>query len=233
MKLQLKSYHISKNIRSRFTALSTLAIITASVFVILPACNNNDSSHISDDTTLAKPQVDTLKKGTERKVLIEQLQQLQAILASGNKEKIADIFTFPLADTTVGIFIDNDTFNEEWKKNGGKTTRTMFLRFFPHIAESLWLEEINNLFKYSKLENLLYKDTLRKEVLNKKNPCSRFYDTTIEGDRVTFSVGTDVNESYNSTSGQENSSEYCEFVMWWVFRFDGKKLNLEKIHGAG
>ena len=30
----------------------------------------------------------------------------------------------------------------------------------------------------------------------------------------------------------ENSSDICEHDLWWIFKFDGKKLHLESISGA-
>jgi hypothetical protein len=206
-----------------------LTLIILTTLVLLLSCNSSDTNKVSSDTTAKK---------LHRQLLIEELERLKTIIASKDKEKIADIFQFPLSDTTVGIYIDDSTFNAELKESSNNTTRAMFIRFFPQISESLQIDELNQLFKNLKLDNLLYQDTLGHEAYIKTEPCYHSYNIEIEKDLVKLTVGTNANRDYKSKSASEdespeNSSEMCEHVLWWVFRFDGRKLHFEKISGAG
>ena len=54
---------------------------------------------------------------------------------------------------------------------------------------------------------------------------------------MTLSVGTNSNKDFQSKNVSEdeipeNDSSICEHVLWWIFRFDGKKLHFEDISGA-
>jgi hypothetical protein len=169
--------------------------------------------------------------------LIEELKRLRQIIASKNKERIADIFEFPLPDSSFSIFIDDSTFNEQYKSNGNKTTKSMFLHSFKEISESIWLDQLNNLFQHINIDSLSYKDTLEHEAYVETEPC--FYSYTIEvvKDSVILRMDMRSNQNYESKKPSddeipENSSEICEHSFWWNFRFDGKKLRFENIAGA-
>jgi hypothetical protein len=206
---------------------------------LLLACNSTDTTNATANTKPVEQQSDTVVRNTGRQLLIAALQQLQAVLASKDKERIASLFPFPLPDTTVGIYIDDSAYITAFRKNGDQTTRAMFLDFFPQIAESLQVDEINQLFTYCKLDSLEQKDTLEHEVHISTEPCYSFYSIVVDHDLVTLSTGSGVNDNYKSLAPAsddevpENSSEFCESVLWWVFRFDGKNLQLVKINGAG
>ncbi len=162
-----------------------LTLIIFTVLGLFFSCNSNDTNKVSIDSTAKKLQ---------RKFLIEELKRIQTVFASKDKEKIADIFQFPLSDTTVGIHIDDSTFNSLFKKNGDKTTREMFLRFFPQISESLKIGEINQLFENIKLDSLELKDTLKYDAYIKTEPCYDFYEIAVEQDFLTLSTGMAVND---------------------------------------
>lgn len=215
-----------------------LTLIFLTVLALLISCNSTDTTKVASETTTAPLHNDSTENKTERQLLIEELNRLKATIASNDKERIAGIFQFPLSDTTVGIFIDDSTYTAQFEKNGSKTTKAMFIRFFPQISESLQIEELNQLFKNIKLENLQQKDTLGREVHIKTEPCYKFYNIEVQGDIITLTTGQGVNENFKSSPAPEddipeNSSEFCEHVLWWVFKFDGKKLHFVKQHGAG
>jgi hypothetical protein len=114
----------------------------------------------------------------------------------------------------------------------------MFIRFFPQISESLDVDGLNELFKNIKFDSLFHKDTLEHEVIIKTQPCYNYYNIGIEKEFVTLSIGMNSNKNYKSKTISkdempENSSEICEHVLWWLFRFDGKKLHFKGISGAG
>lgn len=211
-------------------------LFTALGFLV--SCNNSNSTKALTDTTIVNHQDDNTSKKSERQIIIEEIKRLQTIFASNNKEKIADIFRFPLSQTKVGIYIEDSTFNAQLKRNGDKTTRAMFLRYFPEISESLQINELNNLFKNINAGGLQKEDTLKYEALIKAEPCYHIYSIRLEKDLVTLTVGTDSNKDYNNKTVledeiPENSSEICEHMLWWVFRFNGNKLELQEISGAG
>src|SRR4051794_6124819 len=111
----------------------TLILLT--FFGLLVSCNNTNTTKVSTDTTL-KQQSDTTSIKTARHILIDEIKQLQAVFASNDKEKIAELFSFPISNETVGIYIDDSTFNAQLDKNHNKVTRTMFIRFYRDISES-------------------------------------------------------------------------------------------------
>lgn len=214
----------------------TLLILTA--LELLFSCTNADPTKVASDTTTVKQQKNTTPTKPQRQLLIEEIKRLQAVFASGDKSKIADIFEFPLSDTSLSIYINDSTFNAQYEKNDNRVTRALFIRFFTPISESLQTDEINRLFQHLKINDLLQKDSLEYNALIKTEPCYHFYGIDIANDLVTLTVGTNSNKDYKSKSASddeipENSSELCEHVLWWVFRFDGRRLNLVKIHGAG
>jgi len=214
----------------------TLKYLTA--LVLLTSCNNNDNTKVASEIVTVNQQTDTTSNKSERQLLIEELKRLQAVFASKDKEKIADIFSFPFSNETVGIYIDDSTFNALLEKNRNKVTRTMFLRFYRDVSESLQIDQINQLFKKLNIENLLNKDTLEHETIIKTEPCYHYHAVNVEKDLVTLTVGTNSNKDYKSKSVSEdeipeNDSSICEHVLWWIFRFDGRKLHFKEISGAG
>jgi hypothetical protein len=216
-----------------------LTILISAVLLVCFSCNNAETSKTYSDSTVITGELAETGTKVGRQTLIKELEKLKVIFASKDKEKIASIFSFPVSDTTLGIYIDDSLYLEQFRNNNDMTTRNMFLQFFPKIYESLQIEEVNQLFKYIDPKALIRKDTLQHEAHIKTNPCYKFYSITVEGNFITLSTGSGVNENYQSpslASGdelQENSSELCEHILWWVFKFDGEKLHFVKQHGAG
>lgn len=205
---------------------------------LLLTCSSSDMIKVSNETISVRPYKDSIETKTERNVLIEKLRRLQVVFASNDKEKIAEIFSFPISNETVGIYIDDKSFNDQLKKNGDKTTRSMFMDSYQDISESLQIDQINQLFKYLNIDRLLEQDTLEYEALIKTEPCYHFYGIKIEKGLVTLTVGTNSNKDYKSKSTSENEipendDSICEHVLWWIFKFDGKQLHLKEISGAG
>lgn len=114
----------------------------------------------------------------------------------------------------------------------------MFITHYNDISECLQVGELNQLFNNLDINDLLKKDTLAYDATIKTEPCGRFYEIKVEKDLVTLSVGTNSNKDYESkniSEGEvsENSSEVCEHVLWWKFMFNGKRLHLKEVSGAG
>lgn len=208
------------------------------VIGLLFSCNTTEKKDASTETAILKEQEDTTASKKERQILIGELERLQKVFSSNDKEKIADIFQFPVSSKTVEIYTEDDTFNAQYEKNDNKLTRAMFIHFFSQISESLQIDQLNELFKRINLNQLLQRDMVENEAVVKTEPCYNFYSVKVEKDLVTLTLGMNSNIDYKSksvTEGEipENSSELCESVLWWVFQFDGTKLNFKNISGAG
>jgi len=209
--------------------------ILLAVLVTLIACNNSDTTKTTSNTQTGQ-QTDTAKSA--RHLLIEDLKRLRQIIASNDKEIIADIFEFPLSETSFSIYIDDSTFNEQFTSNGNKTTKAMFLNHFKEISENIWLDQLNNLFLHLNMDSLLFKDALEHEAYIKTEPCFYSYQIEVSKDSVTLRMNMNSNKNYKTKKLSkddipENSSEICEHNFWWVFKFDGKKLHFQNISGAG
>ena len=213
----------------------TFIILT--VILMLVACNNSDTTKTTSNTQVAEQHTDTTQIKSERQILIEQLKKLRQIVASNDKEKIAGIFQFPLSDSAFSIYIDDTTYYEQFKANGNKTTKAMFLKYFKEISASILVDQVNILFLHINVDSLLQKDTLEYSTYIKSEPCYYSYRIEVIKDSVTLSMNMNSNSNYKSKRKSEddtpeNSSEICEHAFWWVFRFDGKKLQLKSMSGA-
>ena len=201
-------------------------------------CNNIDTNKTTNNEQVTKQYIDTTQNNSKRQILIAELKKLQQIIASNDKEKIAGIFPFPLSDTAFSIFIDDSSYNEQFAANGNKTTQVMFLQHFKEISESVWVDQVNILFKNISVDSLLFKDRLEFDDYIKTEPCFYSYKIEVVESVVTLRMDMQSNRQYKSTTNlknqtPENSSEICEHNFWWVFKFDGKKLRLTDISGAG
>ncbi|MBX2922627.1 MAG: hypothetical protein KF746_10585 [Chitinophagaceae bacterium] len=211
------------------------AFFILAISAMLVACNNSDTTKSANDTQAAEQRIDTAKRA--RHILIEELKELQQTVASNDKEKIADIFPFPISDTAFSIYIDDAAYFEKLKTNNNKTTKTMFLQYFKEISESILVDQVNNLFLHINVDSLLYKDTLEYSAYIKTEPCYYSYSIEVATDNIILRMDMSSNKIYKSKKLSEeeipeNSSEICEHAFWWVFNFDGKKLHLTNISGA-
>jgi len=210
----------------------TIFILTT--FVILVSCNNSEKTN----TTNGKQAIDQIAETTKIQSLIIELKNLQQTITSNDKEKIVGIFEFPISDESFGIYIDDQLFNEQLKSNGNKITRAMFLENFNSISESIWLDQLKNLFYNITIDSLAYKETLEYDAYINTEPCFYSYQIELDKDIITLRMNMNSNRSYQSKilsedGIPENSSEICEHNLWWIFKFDGRKLHLESISGAG
>jgi len=201
------------------------------IFAWLVSCNNGNNA--KPDTTTPKEEV---AGKADRKLIVEELAKLKAVLASGDKQKIAGVFNFPLSDS-IQIYTESEAYQKELKQNGGKVTKTLFLKYFQEIANDIQMEQINELFKHINTAGLLKQDKLHYENIVAAEPCYSFCSIEIKNNRVTLSVGSGSNENFKSKATgdevPENSSEFCESVLWWVFKFEDGRLELVNINGAG
>ena len=215
--------------------IKTFIILTT--LVLLVACYSSDTPEAISGTKVATKS-GMAKNKSERKKLIVALKMLRKTLVSNDKETIAGIFDFPLSDDLFSIYIDEETYSEQFKSNGNKMTRSMFIQYYEEIAESIWLLQLNNLLHNTSVDSLLYKDTLGYQAYILTEPCFYSYHIEVIKNTVTLRVDMNSNRNYRRkvlSQGDilENSSEICEHSLWWTFKFDGNKLHLKSISGAG
>jgi hypothetical protein len=168
--------------------------------------------------------------------LVQEVNKLKIILASGDSNKIADLFPFPLADSVMPVYTDDSAYNRDYKKNGDRVTRDMFLKYYPIISQRLQVDKMNELFKYIKTELLLRNYKLGYDIKTKKEPCYPYYNIEVDSSNmVTFTTGTNSNPDYkgSTAAADEDVSDGCEYAVFWTFMFDGRKLVFVRETAAG
>lgn len=213
-------------------------IIFLTFFGLFFSCNQSDKKIANSESVSQTVRNDTTSNKPKRQIIIEELKRLQAVFLSNDKQKIADIFSFPMSNETLSIYIDNEQFNEQLQNNGNIVTRNMFTGTFADVSVSLQIDQINQLFKNLSVDKLLNNDNIEYDAIIKTEPCYHYYGVKIEKQLVTLTLGMNSNIDFKSKSVSEdeipeNDSSICEHVLWWVFTFDGKQLHLKEISGAG
>ena len=206
-------------------------------FGLFCSCKNGQTRDSLEENISDSLQI-TTTYGTERNILIQELNSLKLVFASRDKDKIADLFNFPIVQEEFGIYIDDSIFNKQLDDNKGKISKKMFIKFFPKIYSDAQIKQLNELFNKIDLEEIQKKDTLKAETKIKSEPCYKFYEVSVDKNEVTLTTGYGVNDDYQSKSTgeneiQENSSEFCESVLWWTFELKDSKLKFKRISGAG
>jgi hypothetical protein len=159
------------------------------------SCKNSKSDKKAEGSDLK----DSTAAGTSpRRAMIIAINDLKAALESKDKNRIAGYFDFPIPDTVMSLYLDDSTFMEIYRSSGDQLTRKVFLEYYDTISRFTSLTDIMDLFEYVPVDSLLYKDDLEKEVVNKKEPCIPYHGISVEGESVTFRVGTYSNKDYES-----------------------------------
>lgn len=201
------------------------------VIILLTSCHNSDKTQGNTHSTEKSNKF-------ERQVLIEELKKFQQIIASNDKEKIGDIFDFPLSNSSFSIFVDDEAYYKQLKSNQDEVTKEMFLQHYEEIRESIWVNQLNELFQNINLEDLLNKDSLEYEAYFKDKPCFYSYQIEVlEINNVMLKMNMNsnreyINENLSEEDMPENSSEICEHSFWWILKFDGKEISVIEISGA-
>lgn len=172
-----------------------IALIT-----LLFSCNNSNSN-------------DPVK---QRESLIAGLKELQAALLSKDKNRVQEFFDFPLVDSIISVYIDDEDFKSERKKNNKMVTKEMFIKHFSAIYKYMQMEMLDTLFMNIKPEELKAKDEIEIDnpgATDKKQPCYSRYGLRASGDTATLFFGGDNNPSYIDEDGDDEESDYdgCEY----------------------
>jgi hypothetical protein len=206
-------------------SISLVLVVT----ILLFSCKNSGSDKNADG-------VDSTQAANKTNVRIfDAIADLRLTLESRNPHKIAALMDFPLANTVLGVYLDDSTFQESYKAEGDLLTKALFLKYYDTISRFTDLEVVTEVFKLVPLDSLKYKNELRKEVVDKNEPCMHFYEISIDGDNVRLSYGLNRNDAYKGKSPEEEESDQagCEYGVYWIFRLDGNKWKLVQQAAAG
>jgi hypothetical protein len=214
-----------------------LLLLFLTISCLLFSCNPGETPNTKNVSSPRKIQASTVKGQTPRQMLIEQLKELQRTLSSNNKTAVADLFTFPTSSTELSIYPESKAFESKISSNHDKVTRALFLQYYDEASSSMWIDQVNNLFRFIDIDSLSDKDTLEHDTYLKSEPCFYSYQISVANNIVTLTMDMRSNRTYVSKHPvedelPENSSEICEHSLWWVFEFDGAKLHFKEISGA-
>jgi hypothetical protein len=174
----------------------------------------------------------TGKTPGKREKLITALEELAATFASGDPQRVASLFPFPVPDTVLQVYTDEPAFVEVLEKSRGQLTREIFVNNFTAISESVMMPDIDSLFRTLPPAQLATRDTLEKTFIVPDQPCAKYYRMAVEGETVVLVAGITGNDQYTGNA-EDSSREMCETAAVWVFYFDGEKLRLKQAGVAG
>jgi hypothetical protein len=217
---------------------SNLKYLAPVAFIVLMthfACTNVSSRSVSAAGGANSDSSAKLTAAAARTALIKELKKLHSTVVSGDKHRIAGLFSFPLPDSVANFFMDDSVYRQEVEKHTEGLPESVFLNYFDKIAAlNMDLEEFNKVFTYLDVNKLQHTDSLRYNAIVKTEPCYRYYSLQIENDSLVDVVyGINSNSDYVRKKEDEDESDgACEHTTFWYFAFDGKKLRLTKQGGA-
>jgi hypothetical protein len=194
----------------------------------LISCNNTENKTPSTNTT---DTVITKTSGTDTvtpkgKVLENELKNFITTLTSKDPQKIKQLFTFPVSDSMLNIYLDG-TGNLLGYDNKGLITEEMFLKDFDKIYKFWMMDkvgEFTTLLKNIQLDPLNENKEINYDgPSDKTKPCRKHFSLQINNDIILFSYGYNSNPNFNKRNREE---VICEADIIWEFKFDGKKLIL-------
>lgn len=219
------------------TGQTLRSLLRLSLFLnfALCACGARDgvASKASSDS-LTKPD----QARIDRVALVDVLKQFERSVTDKDSVKMSACISFPISDPGVEFFTTNEIFEKELTTNGNKITKELFLRYFEDMRSLFWMSELNAMFQKVDLDSLLVKDTLTYSSYSITEPCYTLCTVVFSEREILFRMDSYSNEKYvgkNESIDEvpENSSEYCEHNIWWRFNFNGIRLQVLNIGGAG
>jgi hypothetical protein len=170
-----------------------------------------------------------------RSALVAQLKLLGQRLSSGEKHRIAEVFQFPIPDSLLTYYGNDTAFNETRARDSGTTTAATFDEYFREISRELDFKEFSRVFKRLKVDQLLTRDSIENDAINKKDPCYNFYRIEIRDDSlVDIALGVNSRKDYTGPETKDENFDIslCEHDTFWDFVFDGQQLRFVRNSGA-
>jgi hypothetical protein len=176
---------------------------------------------------------DTARKPT-RQALIAQLAQLRDRITSKDKQKIGELFQFPIPDSLISIGGMN-TLLDSSLRAGSLLSRELYDQYFDSTIAKVWnIDEFSKLFRYLDIKSLSGRDSLYHETVIATEPCYKYYQIIVEGDSVVHILyGITDNRNYTGKKTEDEENASCDYATFWEFIFDGKKLTLIRQSAAG
>jgi hypothetical protein len=192
-----------------------------------------------------------------RASLIAQLKAIQRLLATGDKRVIARVLALPVPFENGYSYFSDTVLDNELHNNNRMMTAGMFLRHFAGIDAQLRFDEFNRVFQELNVESLLKRDTLERLDDTGNLECFRWYGIEVEDSMVYIRYGVkgynpdykpdkkdsaaaraeavkvaaaDTATGKNGDSDDDNGLDdtTCNRSIFWVYRFDGRRLHLIK-----
>ena len=133
----------------------------------------------------------------------------------------------------MGIYVEDEAYQRRFQANGNAIDRSLLTDFFPQIAQSLNLSELQELLRQIPPEKLSARDSVYTETRRKAEACYMFHEAVLHGDTLVLFFGSDDNEDYTPPKGSDEEEEFCEYGAKWTFRFDGREFRLLNVFQAG
>jgi hypothetical protein len=164
--------------------------------------------------------------------MIQELKKLKAAFDAKDKRRIADFFSFPIADSSLSFSRIESSLDEDINKNGGLVTRKIFEKHFTRIFEYFNMQEFSNLFKNLNIDILVNKNELHKERHLRNSGCYFNYSIAIEANEISVGFGTNSDENY--WKKHPDAEIICEeYFSNWVFIFTNDHLVFNRMLFAG
>ena len=162
----------------------------------------------------------------DRNALIAELRRLQSACAKNDKEKIAAFFSFPVADTSLGVYFGDEPVT---------VTREVFFKQFGTVKEQTNFSELSEILKRVNVDSLKYVNELeynsKSDVQVDSVNCISGSEIKISGDTVRLSWY--LNGFAEPDKVSEDGFPACEYGSYWEFHFNGKKLIFVRHMAAG
>jgi hypothetical protein len=167
-------------------------------------------------TRSAGPDPEVDKRGG----LIAALKELRSEAESKDSSVVARMFRFPVPDSAIRISGDSVF---ESAKAGGNISRALFLSGYGEFVQELQYPELLDVYRNLDVNKLKLADSIVLDEKGGKKHCLRGFSIRIQSDSlVEVQAWQGTNEGY-SGAGREDA-ECEEFLLTWVFVFDGKRL---------
>ncbi|MBK7884989.1 MAG: hypothetical protein IPJ81_15300 [Chitinophagaceae bacterium] len=209
-----------------------LVIAVATLF----SCNNNENktpaTNIKDSVVTKKTNTDD--NPTQEKILENEFKNFITVLTSKDKDKIKQLFKFPVADSILNIYLDYAHTISDAK---GVITEEAFLKNFDKVCKFWMVDEFASSFKAMQLDSLSQgKEIFYEEPSDKIQPCYKHCSLIFKNDILHFTYGINRNPNFNNKvkPGNGEDENVCdETSIIWEFKFDGKKLVFIRQLAAG
>jgi hypothetical protein len=198
------------------------------------SCKNAGNDKKTEEPDSAQAAGTAALVDSAKLIMNNAILELRSKLESQNRNRIAELMDFPLADTIMNVHVDDAGFLESYRTAGNKLSKAMFIKYYSDIAKDTYLDEITKIFSQVPMDSLAYTNELDKEVKQEMEPCTKFYSIEVQQNYVRLTYRTHANKEYVPKETQDTpDTAGCEYAVSWIFRLEGDKLRLFRQGAAG